>query len=64
MSDIQTSVEKVVAVTTGSALISSMCLFLSKYNTYFPYSENAISLTTYATIGSSLGASLWYKFRK
>ena len=64
MTELQTSVEKVVAVTTGTALFSGMCLFLSKYNTYLPYNENAISLTTYASIGSGLGASLWFKFRK
>ena len=63
MSELQTSVEKVVAVTTSTALFSGLCLILSKYNTYLPYNENAVSLSTYATIGGSLGASLWYRFR-
>ena len=64
MSELKTSVEKVVAVTTGSALFSSVCLFLSNYNTLVPYKENTLTLTTYASIGCGVAASLWYKFRK
>ena len=64
MGDLQNSVEKVVAVTTGAALVSSLGLFLSRHNTFYPYTESNTSLTIYAALGSGIGSCLWFNFRK
>ena len=64
MGDLQNSVEKVVAVTTGTALISSFGLFLSRHNTFYPYTESISSLAVYGALSSAIGSSIWFSFRK
>ena len=64
MGDLQNSVEKVVAVTTGSALVSSIGLFLSRHNTFYPYTESNSSLAVYGALGSVIGSYVWFNFRK
>jgi len=64
MSDLNTSLEKVTAVTTGAAVCSGLGLLLSNYNTLYPYSENKYSLALYGTFGVGLFSHLWHTFRK
>tara|TARA_Y100000816_G_C25929017_1_gene484452 strand:- start:51 stop:245 length:195 start_codon:yes stop_codon:yes gene_type:complete len=64
MDNLQNSVEKVVAVTTGAAVVSSLGLLLSKHNSLYPYTETNSSLAVYGALGSVLGSTLWFSFRK
>ena len=64
MSELNTSLEKVSAVTTGAAVCSGLGLLLSKYNTLYPYTETKFTLAAYATVGAGLFSHLWYSFRK
>ena len=64
MGDLQNSVEKVVAVSTGTALISSLGLFFSRRNTLYPYIESNTSLALYGALGSVVGSWAWFNFRK
>ena len=64
MSELNTSLEKVSAVTTGAAVCSGLGLLLSNYNTVYPYKENKYTLAAYAIVGVGLFSNLWYSFRK
>ena len=64
MTELSNALEKVSAVTTGAALFSGLGLMVSKYNTLYPYTENAVSLSVYGTLGVTIFSGLWYTFRK
>ena len=64
MDNLQNSVEKVVAVTTGAAIVSGIGLLLSKHNSLYPYTETSSSLAVYGALGSVLGSTVWFTFRK
>lgn len=64
MSDLNTSLEKVTAVTTGAAVCSGLGLLMSNYNNIYPYTENKFTLTLYGCVGVGLFSNLWFTFRK
>lgn len=66
MSELNNSLEKVVAVGVGSSVLTSSALLLTKLDQNYltnTLTNNVFTLGMYGMIGSALGAWSWYKFR-
>ena len=65
MTDIQSTVEKALAVGVGSALVAGTGSLIPKHGvSYVPeVSHNFLSLSTFGALGSALGAYVWFAYR-
>lgn len=66
MSELNNSLEKVVAVGVGSSVLTSAALLLTKVDQKYltnTLTNNVFSLGGYGMLGSAIGAWTWYKFR-
>ena len=65
MTDIQSTVEKALAVGVGSALVAGTCSLIPRHGvSYIPeVHHNVFSLSTFGALGSAIGAYVWFAYR-
>lgn len=65
MTDIQSTVEKAIAVGIGSALVAGTGSLIPRHNvSYMPdVTHNIFSLSTFGALGSAIGAYVWFAYR-